>query len=196
MSDQDNSVDHQEEAADQAADQAAEQAAEQGQETETMQEVTVESLQLELQESAAKAEAYRDEAVRAQAEMQNVRRRAEQDVAKAHKFGQEKLVVELLNLVDNLDRALVASRDENATLENLLEGVEMSQSMLMEGLKKFSVEQLDPHGEPFNPEMHEAMTAIPNADMEPNTVMEVFQKGYTLNGRLIRPAMVVVSKAP
>lgn len=192
MSDQDNSVDHQEE----AADQAAEQAAEQGQETETMQEVTVESLQLELQESAAKAEAYRDEAVRAQAEMQNVRRRAEQDVAKAHKFGQEKLVVELLNLVDNLDRALVASRDENATLENLLEGVEMSQSMLMEGLKKFSVEQLDPHGEPFNPEMHEAMTAIPNADMEPNTVMEVFQKGYTLNGRLIRPAMVVVSKAP
>ena len=192
MSDQDNSVDHQEE----AADQAAEQATEQGQETETMQEVTVESLQLELQESAAKAEAYRDEAVRAQAEMQNVRRRAEQDVAKAHKFGQEKLVVELLNLVDNLDRALVASRDENATLENLLEGVEMSQSMLMEGLKKFSVEQLDPHGEPFNPEMHEAMTAIPNADMEPNTVMEVFQKGYTLNGRLIRPAMVVVSKAP
>jgi molecular chaperone GrpE len=192
MSDQDNSVDHQEE----AADQAAEQATEQGQETETMQEVTVESLQLELQESAAKAEAYRDEAVRAQAEMQNVRRRAEQDVAKAHKFGQEKLVVELLNLVDNLDRALVASRAENATLENLLEGVEMSQSMLMEGLKKFSVEQLDPHGEPFNPEMHEAMTAIPNADMEPNTVMEVFQKGYTLNGRLIRPAMVVVSKAP
>jgi molecular chaperone GrpE len=192
MSDQDNSVDHQEE----AADQAAEQATEQGQETETMQEVTVESLQLELQESAAKAEAYRDEAVRAQAEMQNVRRRAEQDVAKAHKFGQEKLVVELLNLVDNLDRALVASRDENATLENLLEGVEMSQSMLMEGLKKFNVEQLDPHGEPFNPEVHEAMTAVPNADMEPNTVMEVFQKGYTLNGRLIRPAMVVVSKAP
>jgi len=188
MSDQDNSVDNQEEAVDQAA--------EQGQEAETMQEVTVESLQLELQESVAKAEAYRDETVRAQAEMQNVRRRAEQDVAKAHKFGQEKLVVELLNLVDNLERALVASRAENATLENLLEGVEMSQSMLMEGLKKFNVEQLDPHGEPFNPEVHEAMTAVPNADMEPNTVMEVFQKGYTLNGRLIRPAMVVVSKAP
>jgi len=192
MSDQDNSVDNQEE----AVDQAAEQATEQGQETEAMQEVTVESLQLELQESVEKAEAYRDEAVRAQAEMQNVRRRAEQDVSKAHKFGQEKLVVELLNLVDNLERALVASRAENATLENLLEGVEMSQSMLMEGLKKFNVEQLDPHGEPFDPEQHEAMTAIPNAEMEPNTVMEVFQKGYTLNGRLIRPAMVVVSKAP
>ncbi len=191
MSDQDNSVDNQEEAVDQAADQATEQ----GQETETMQEVTVESLQLELQESAAKVEAYRDEAVRAQAEMQNIRRRAEQDVSKAHKFGQEKLVIELLNLVDNLERALVASRAENATLENLLEGVEMSQTMLMDGLKKFNVEQLDPHGEPFNPEQHEAMTAIPNPEMEPNTVMEVFQKGYTLNGRLIRPAMVVVSKA-
>ncbi|HCH23910.1 MAG TPA: nucleotide exchange factor GrpE [Oceanospirillaceae bacterium] len=192
MSDQDNSVDNQEEPVDQAADQATEQ----GPETEAMQEVTVESLQLELQESANKVEAYRDEAVRAQAEMQNVRRRAEQDVAKAHKFGQEKLVVELLNLVDNLERALVASRADNATLENLLEGVEMSQGMLMEGLKKFNVEQLDPHGEPFNPEQHEAMTAIPNAEMEPNTVMDVFQKGYTLNGRLIRPAMVVVSKAP
>ena len=192
MSDQDNSVDNQEETVDQAADQATEQ----GPETEAMQEVTVESLQLELQESANKVEAYRDEAVRAQAEMQNVRRRAEQDVAKAHKFGQEKLVVELLNLVDNLERALVASRADNATLENLLEGVEMSQGMLMEGLKKFNVEQLDPHGEPFNPEQHEAMTAIPNAEMEPNTVMDVFQKGYTLNGRLIRPAMVVVSKAP
>ena len=187
MSDQDNSVDNQEEAVDQAT--------EQGQETETMQEVTVESLQLELQESAEKVEAYRDEAVRAQAEMQNIRRRAEQDVSKAHKFGQEKLVMELLSLVDNLERALVASRAENATLENLLEGVEMSQTMLMDGLKKFNVEQLDPHGEPFNPEQHEAMTAIPNPEMEPNTVMEVFQKGYTLNGRLIRPAMVVVSKA-
>ena len=187
MSDQDNSVDNQEEVVDQAT--------EQGQETETMQEVTVESLQLELQESAEKVEAYRDEAVRAQAEMQNIRRRAEQDVSKAHKFGQEKLVMELLSLVDNLERALVASRAENATLENLLEGVEMSQTMLMDGLKKFNVEQLDPHGEPFNPEQHEAMTAIPNPEMEPNTVMEVFQKGYTLNGRLIRPAMVVVSKA-
>ena len=101
-----------------------------------------------------------------------------------------------MSLADNLERAIAASKSGNATLENLLEGVEMSQSMLMDGLKKFNVERLDPHGEPFNPELHEAMTAVPNPDMEPNTVMDVFQKGYTLNGRLIRPAMVVVSKAP
>ena len=99
-----------------------------------------------------------------------------------------------MGLVDNLERAITASKAENATLENLLEGVEMSQTMLLDGLKKFNVEQVDPHGEPFNPELHEAMTAVPNPDMEPNTVMDVFQKGYTLNGRLIRPAMVVVSK--
>ncbi len=182
MSEQENSVENQD---------LEQPVAEEG-----MQEVTVESLQAELAAAQEQAEAHKDEAIRAQAEMQNIRRRAEQDVAKAHKFGQEKLVTELLGLVDNLERAITASKADNATLENLLEGVEMSQNMLLDGLKKFQVEQLDPHGEPFNPEQHEAMTAVPNPDMEPNTVMDVFQKGYTLNGRLIRPAMVVVSKAP
>ncbi len=104
-------------------------------------------------------------------------------------------MTEVVSLLDNLGRAVEAGKAEQATVEGLLEGVEMSQKMLLDGLKKFNVEQLDPHGEPFNPELHEAMTAVPNPDMEPNTVMEVFQKGYTLNSRLIRPAMVVVSKA-
>jgi molecular chaperone GrpE len=151
-------------------------------------------LQLELQAALEQVENQKEDVIRAQAEVQNIRRRAELDVSKAHKFGQEKLITELLGLVDNLERAITASKAENATLENLLEGVEMSQTMLLDGLKKFNVEQVDPHGEPFNPELHEAMTAVPNPDMEPNTVMDVFQKGYTLNGRLIRPAMVVVSK--
>jgi molecular chaperone GrpE len=161
---------------------------------ESAPEVTVESLQLELQAALEQVENQKEDVIRAQAEVQNIRRRAELDVSKAHKFGQEKLVTELLGLVDNLERAITASKADNATLENLLEGVEMSQTMLLDGLKKFNVEQVDPHGEPFNPELHEAMTAVPNPDMEPNTVMDVFQKGYTLNGRLIRPAMVVVSK--
>jgi molecular chaperone GrpE len=161
---------------------------------ESAPEVTVESLQLELQAALEQVENQKEDVIRAQAEVQNIRRRAELDVSKAHKFGQEKLITELLGLVDNLERAITASKAENATLENLLEGVEMSQTMLLDGLKKFNVEQVDPHGEPFNPELHEAMTAVPNPDMEPNTVMDVFQKGYTLNGRLIRPAMVVVSK--
>jgi molecular chaperone GrpE len=161
---------------------------------ESAPEVTVESLQLELQAALEQVENQKEDVIRAQAEVQNIRRRAELDVSKAHKFGQEKLVTELLGLVDNLERAITASKADNATLENLLEGVEMSQTMLLDGLKKFNVEQVDPHGEPFNPELHEAMTAVPNPDMEPNTVMDVFQKGYTLNGRLIRPAMVVVTK--
>ena len=186
MSEQENSVENQD-----VEQPAAEPTPESG-----MQEVTVESLQAELAAAQEQIEAQKDDVIRAQAEVQNMRRRAEQDVAKAHKFGQEKLVMELLGLVDNLERAITASKADNATLENLLEGVEMSQNMLLDGLKKFQVEQLDPHGEPFNPEQHEAMTAVPNPEMEPNTVMDVFQKGYTLNGRLIRPAMVVVSKAP
>jgi molecular chaperone GrpE len=161
---------------------------------EVLQEITVESVQAELEIALAKIDEQQADVLRAQAEMQNIRRRSEQDVAKAHKFGQEKLMAEVVSLLDNLGRAIEASKSDGSSLEGLLEGVEMSQKMLLDGLKKFNVDQLDPHGEPFNPELHEAMTAVPNPDLEPNTVMEVFQKGYTLNGRLVRPAMVVVSK--
>ena len=159
-----------------------------------MQELTVESVQAELELALAKVDEQQADVLRAQAEVQNIRRRSEQDVAKAHKFGQEKLMTEVVSLLDNLGRAIEAAGTEGASLEVLLEGVEMSQKTLLSGLKKFNVDQLDPHGEPFNPALHEAMTAVPNPDLEPNTVMEVFQKGYTLNGRLVRPAMVVVSK--
>lgn len=161
---------------------------------EVLQELTVESVQAELELALARVDEQQADVLRAQADVQNIRRRSEQDVAKAHKFGQEKLMTEVVSLLDNLGRAIDAAGVEGASLEVLLEGVEMSQKMLLSGLKKFNVDQLDPHGEPFDPELHEAMTAVPNPDLEPNTVMEVFQKGYTLNGRLVRPAMVVVSK--
>jgi len=159
-----------------------------------LQEVTLESVQAELEVALVKVDEQQADVLRAQAEAQNIRRRSEQDVAKAHKFGQEKLMTEVVSLLDNLGRAIEAGSADGASLKGLLEGVEMSQKMLLDGLQKFNVTQLDPHGEPFNPELHEAMTAVPNPDLEPNTVMEVFQKGYTLNGRLVRPAMVVVSK--
>lgn len=159
-----------------------------------LQEITVESVQAELEVALAKIDEQQSDVLRAQADAQNIRRRSEQDVAKAHKFGQEKLMTEVVSLLDNLGRAIEAGSADGANLKSLLEGVEMSQKMLLDGLKKFNVDQLDPHGEPFNPALHEAMTAVPNPDLEPNTVMEVFQKGYTLNGRLVRPAMVVVSK--
>ena len=161
---------------------------------DVLQEVTLESVQAELEVALVKVDEQQADVLRAQAEAQNIRRRSEQDVAKAHKFGQEKLMTEVVALLDNLGRAIEAGSADEASLKGLLEGVEMSQKMLLNGLQKFNVTQLDPHGEPFNPELHEAMTAVPNPDLEPNTVMEVFQKGYTLNGRLVRPAMVVVSK--
>ena len=161
---------------------------------DVLQEITLESLQAELEAALVKVDEQQADVLRAQAEAQNIRRRSEQDVAKAHKFGQEKLMTEVVSLLDNLGRAIEAGSADGASLKGLLEGVEMSQKMLLDGLQKFNVTQVDPHGEPFNPELHEAMTAVPNPDLEPNTVMEVFQKGYTLNGRLVRPAMVVVSK--
>ncbi|MCV6614021.1 MAG: nucleotide exchange factor GrpE [Cellvibrionaceae bacterium] len=138
----------------------------------------------------------KDQAIRAQAEAQNVRRRAEQDVEKAHKFGLEKFVGDMLTVVDNLERALGAMDAEDEALKASREGIELTHKSLLDGLKRHKVEQIDPAGEPFDPEYHQAMTMVPNPEVEPNTVMDVFQKGYTLHGRLVRPAMVVVAKAP
>ena len=143
----------------------------------------------ELEQELAQA---KDQQVRAAAEAQNARRRAEQDAEKARKFALEKFVKELLPVVDSLEKGLESmSQDVSETHR---EGVSMTLRMQLDVLGKFGVEQLDPHGEPFDPQYHEAMTQVANPDMDPNTVMDVMQKGYTLNGRLVRPAMVVVSK--
>ena len=151
-------------------------------------EVTLEHLQEEL--AAAK-----DAALRAQAEALNARRRSEQDVEKARKYALERFAGELLLVVDNLERALAAAGDDEAT-RPIAEGVDLTLKGLIEVLAKFNIEAVDPAGEPFDPQLHQARAMVPNPDMEPNTVMDVMQKGYTLSGRLIRPAMVVVSKAP
>ncbi|WP_227370431.1 nucleotide exchange factor GrpE [Halomonas sp. M20] len=135
----------------------------------------------------------KDQALRAAAESQNVRRRAEQDVDKARKFALEKFVKELLPVVDSLEKALEAMNDGASEVHR--EGVSMTLKLQLDVLAKFGVEAIDPQGEPFDPQYHEAMTMVPSGDVEPNTVMDVIQKGYVLNGRLIRPAMVVVSKS-
>lgn len=141
--------------------------------------------------------AQQDEVLRTRAEMQNLRRRADMDVEKAHKFGQERLINELLTVIDNLERALHAVPDrENESVRPLYEGVELTLKSFLGVLEKFDVAQLDPHGVPFDPQVHEAMTMQENPDVEPNTVIAVMQKGYTLHGRVIRPARVVVSRAP
>lgn len=136
----------------------------------------------------------KDQALRAAADAQNARRRAEQDAEKARKFALERFVKELLPVVDSLEKALESlQNDESASVHR--EGLEMTLNLQLSALEKFGVKQLQPQGEPFDPQFHEAMTMVPNPAMEPNTVMDVLQKGYTLNERLVRPAMVVVSKA-
>ena len=136
----------------------------------------------------------KEETVRAKAEVQNMRRRAELDVEKAHKFGTEKFARELLSVVDNLERA-IASAPEDEVVKPFLEGVEMTQKGLVDSLAKFKVEVIDPEGHPFDPDLHQAISMVDAPDAEPNTVLNVVQKGYTNHGRLLRPAMVVVSKA-
>ena len=140
----------------------------------------------------AEVAAARDQVLRANAEMQNVRRRAEQDVEKAHKFALERFAGELLAVVDNLERALTAIAEEDATQR---EGVELTLKSLLATLEKHGVNLINPQGETFNPEHHQAITMLEVAGVAPNAVVEVMQKGYSINGRLLRPAMVVVAKA-
>lgn len=161
---------------------------------ETSEHPSVEELLKKLEEANQVIADQKDAVLRAAAEEQNVRRRAERDVENAHKFALEKFANDLLPVVDTLERALDAASSEDDGVKATLEGVELTLKMLLDTLKKHGVEQLDPTGEPFDPQQHEAMSMQPNPDMEPNTVMAVLQKGYSLNGRLVRPAMVVVSK--
>ena len=137
----------------------------------------------------------KEQALRAAAEAQNIRRRAEQDVEKAHKFGLEKFINDVLPVADNLERSIEAASAEGADLKVITEGVELTLKSLLDALKRHQVEQISPEGEPFDPQLHQAMTMVEQPDAEPNSVINVFQKGYTLHGRLVRPAMVVVAKA-
>ena len=139
----------------------------------------------------------KDDQLRVQAEMQNLRRRAERDVESAHKFGLEKIINGLLPVLDNLDRAIGAVPEESAGddgVKALLEGVELTRKTALDVLTRFSVDVLEPFGEPFDPQFHEAMTMVSSPTAEPNSVIDVLQKGYTLNGRLLRAAMVVIAK--
>ncbi len=162
---------------------------------EPEQAVEESSLEDQVAELSAELDKARESALRAQAEAQNVRRRSESEVEKARKFALERFVEDLLPVVDNLDRALDVADRENEALKPVIEGIELTLKSFLDKLEKNKVLQIDPAGEPFDPEQHQAMTQLPNPDVEPNTVLEVFQKGYSLNGRLIRPAMVVVSTA-
>ena len=155
---------------------------------------TVESLSCALNEAETKVAQLQDQALRAKADVENMRRRAARDVENAHKYALERMTGELLPVLDSLEKAV-----ESATLakdaDAIGEGLELSLKMFLSVLNKVGIVQLDPLGEPFDPQFHEAIAMVENPDGEPNSVMEVIQRGYSLNGRLVRAAKVVVVKA-
>lgn len=149
-----------------------------------------------LEDARAKADEHWNQLLRANADLENARRRARQDVENAHKYGVERFVQELLPVKDSLEMGLAAaSNSDNDSAASLKEGVELTLKMFDSALEKFSVKTVDPVGEAFDPALHQAMTTQESAEHEPNIVIAVMQKGYQLHDRLIRPAMVVVSKA-
>jgi len=154
-----------------------------------------EELHALLTDARSKADEHWDQCLRLQADIDNLRKRSERDLVNAHKFGLEKIAAELLPVKDSLEMGLAAA-GENSDVEKLIEGSELTLKMLDAVLEKFNIKEINPLNERFNPDYHEAMSIQERDDVEPNTVVAVMQKGYLLNGRLIRPAMVMVSKAP
>lgn len=176
-----------------AAEEAVEVEEDAQREGEFLADPEADVLAAKVEELEQALDEAKDQSLRAAAEAQNVRRRAELDVEKARKFALEKFVKELLPVVDSLEKALDAMGEDASEVHR--EGVSMTLKLQLDTLAKFGVEAVEPQGEPFDPQYHEAMAMVPNPELEPNTVMDVMQKGYLLNGRLVRPAMVVVSQA-
>lgn len=137
-----------------------------------------------------------EEIMRLRAEMDNMKKRNARELDNLRKYSLDKFTKALIPVADSMDKALEVSQSENCTVtaEQMIEGTEMTQKVFLKVLTENGMEVLNPEGEKFNPEFHEAMTQVPNPELEPNTIVDVYQKGYVLNGRLIRPAMVVVSK--
>ena len=160
------------------------------------EEITVEVLQKQLATSEQKSAEHLDKSLRIQAKMENLKRRTQKDLENAHKFALDKFSKELLSVIDSLELGLQAITGDNEESQKVREGYDLTLKQFDTVFTKFNIEKINPIGEVFNPELHQAMTMQPSDDAEPNTVLNVFQKGYRLNGRLMRPAMVVVAKAP
>jgi molecular chaperone GrpE len=148
-----------------------------------------------LEDARSKADEHWDQLLRVRAEMENLKRRHERELENAHKFALDNFVRELLQVWDSLELGHSAAQEETTDVEKLREGTELTLKLFGDVMSKFNVERIDPVGEPFNPELHQAMTMQTRDDMAPNHVVTVVQKGYTLNGRLVRPALVIVSQA-
>jgi molecular chaperone GrpE len=158
----------------------------------TEQDEQENDLQTQLEEAQQSAKDNWDKVLRSQAEMENLKRRNAKDLENAHKFALDGFVKALLEVKDSLTMGLKTANEEKATIEHIIEGLEMTDKVFLSTMEKFGVESVNPEGEAFNPELHEAVTMVPMPDKESNSVFEVVQIGFTLNGRLVRPAMVVV----
>jgi len=156
--------------------------------------LSYEDLQTQVEKETARAEEYHDKFLRLQADLENIRRRAKRDVEDAHKYGVTRLVEALLPVVDSLERGLEIDAEENGAIKAMREGMELTLKMFLDVMAKNGLEQINPMGQPFDPAHHEAISMQDGGDAEPNTVLTVVQKGYLLNERVVRPAMVVVAK--
>lgn len=156
---------------------------------------TIEHLQKELEQTEAQLADVTDKMLRFKAEVENIRRRASIDVENAHKYGMEKFARELLNVVDSLERGLEAvAEPEKTQIVHLREGMQLTYKLLLDTLEKFQIKQINPQGAVFDPKQHEALTAQPTNEVEPNRVLSVVQSGFTIHDRVLRPARVIVSK--
>lgn len=150
-------------------------------------------LQLLLEDARAKADEHQNQALRIQAEMENLRKRTARELENAHKYALEKFVNELLPVRDSMEMGIGAASEEGVDPAKLKEGMDLTLKMFTDVMGKFGVEEVNPQGEKFNPELHQAMSMQQAPDVEPNTVLTVVQKGYQLNDRLVRPALVIVA---
>ncbi|MBA2408873.1 MAG: nucleotide exchange factor GrpE [Gammaproteobacteria bacterium] len=157
--------------------------------------IDIGALMAALDEANARADEYWNTLLRARAEMENLRKRSARELEQAHKYAVERFATELLAVKDSLEMGVDAAGGETEAVK-LREGTELTLKMLGRVLEKFNISEIDPHGQAFDAARHQAMTLQENSELPPNTVVAVMQKGYTLNERLLRPAMVIVSKAP
>lgn len=158
------------------------------------EESQVAQLEAALLSSEAKIKEQQESVLRAKAEVENMRRRTEQEIDKARKYALNKFAEGLLPVIDNLERAIQAADAEHEAVKPILEGIELTHKTFVDTVSKFGLKEINPEGEVFNPEFHQAMSIQESSDHESNTVMFVMQKGYELNGRVVRPAMVMVAK--
>jgi molecular chaperone GrpE len=162
---------------------------------EPEQRTDVTALQAELEAARARADDYWNKLVRTQAEMENLRKRSARELEQAHRYAVERFATELLAVKDSLEMGVDAASNEIES-EKLREGTELTLRMLVRAMEKFNIEEINPQGQPFDPARHQAMTTQENPQLPPNTVVAVLQKGYAIGERLLRPAMVIVSKGP